>query len=196
MLSMKANAYFLTFFVMLSVPAWSADDLMMSYMVDQAHEWEQKDRPDMALDLWRKILRHDPNHQEALMKLGLSKRQGASVQKSELPFKPAAPATPKANAAIRLPIKPKLPTVPVNVVSSPVLITPKVITPPPSNQVTPPEETTVKNQAVPPTPHPSGVMPAQPADQHNEKVGIHHKMERLKLKLSDSLILSSPQHSR
>ncbi len=51
--------------------AWSADDLMASQWVEQAREWQRKDRDDLAAEIWRKLLRAEPKHPEALVKLGL-----------------------------------------------------------------------------------------------------------------------------
>lgn len=49
--------------------ARAGDDLMASRLVDQAREWQQKNRDDIAAELWRKLLRADPTHPEALVQL-------------------------------------------------------------------------------------------------------------------------------
>ena len=51
--------------------AWAAEDLITSQLVDQARHWQYKDRDDLAADIWRSVLRADPEHGEALVKLGL-----------------------------------------------------------------------------------------------------------------------------
>lgn len=71
MQSMKAVVFFILTLGSLMRPAWSADDLMTSQLVDQARQWQQKDRDDIAAELWRKLLRADPGHGEALVELGL-----------------------------------------------------------------------------------------------------------------------------
>lgn len=50
---------------------WATEDLMTSHLVDQARHWQQKSRDDIAADIWRSLLRSDPEHVEALVKLGL-----------------------------------------------------------------------------------------------------------------------------
>ena len=54
----------------LAHPARSADDLIGSELVHEAREWQQKNRDDLAADLWRKLLRFNPHHPEALINLG------------------------------------------------------------------------------------------------------------------------------
>jgi cytochrome c-type biogenesis protein CcmH/NrfG len=51
--------------------AWAAEDLITSQLVEQARHWHYKDRDDLAADIWRSVLRADPGHGEALVKLGL-----------------------------------------------------------------------------------------------------------------------------
>ena len=51
--------------------AWAAEDLITSRLVDEARHWQYKDRDDLAADVWRAVLRTDPEHGEALIKLGL-----------------------------------------------------------------------------------------------------------------------------
>ncbi|QDL53095.1 hypothetical protein [Rhodoferax aquaticus] len=46
-----------------------AEDLMSSQLADQARQWHEKGRDDLAADLWRKILRADPKHAEAKARL-------------------------------------------------------------------------------------------------------------------------------
>lgn len=68
---MKAMVLFILALGSFVRPAWPADDLMTSQLVDQARQWQQKDRDDIAAEIWRKLLRTDPSHGEALVELGL-----------------------------------------------------------------------------------------------------------------------------
>lgn len=63
----------------LSHPARAADDLMASQMADEARTWQQKDRDDLAAELWRKLLRAAPAHPEALVKLGLIEARAGNL---------------------------------------------------------------------------------------------------------------------
>jgi hypothetical protein len=66
-----------------------AEDLMNSQLADQARQWQEKGRDDLAADLWRKILRADPKHAEARAKL----LQIEAPKTTEVP-KPTAPQLP------------------------------------------------------------------------------------------------------
>lgn len=57
--------------LMLALPAHASDDLYASQIVEQARQWQQKNRDDLAADLWRKLLMSDPVHPEALIRLGI-----------------------------------------------------------------------------------------------------------------------------
>ena len=63
--------------------SWSADDLMASQWVDQAREWQLKDRDDLAAELWRKLLRADPKHPEALVKLGVIEARAGNLREAQ-----------------------------------------------------------------------------------------------------------------
>ena len=67
----------------LAHPARSADDLIGSELVDQAREWQQKNRDDLAADLWRKLLRFNPQHPEALVKLGVIEARAGNLSAAE-----------------------------------------------------------------------------------------------------------------
>lgn len=67
----------------LTQPASATDDLMASQLVDQAREWQQKDRDDLAADLWRKVLRANPKHPEALVKLGFIEIRAGNLREAE-----------------------------------------------------------------------------------------------------------------
>ena len=51
--------------------AWAAEDLITSQLVDQARHWQYKDRDDLAANIWCFVLWVEPEHGEALAKLGL-----------------------------------------------------------------------------------------------------------------------------
>lgn len=62
---------------------WAASDLMSSQLADDARQWQQKDRDDLAANLWRKLLRTDPRHPEALVKLGTIELRSGNIQEAE-----------------------------------------------------------------------------------------------------------------
>lgn len=62
--------------------ARAGDDLMASQLVDQAREWQQKDRDDIAAELWRKLLRADPKHPEALVQLGVIEARAGNFKEA------------------------------------------------------------------------------------------------------------------
>lgn len=64
-------------------PAAAGEDLITSQWVDQAHYWQQKNRDDIAADLWRKLLRSDPRHLEALIKLGTIEARAGNIMEAE-----------------------------------------------------------------------------------------------------------------
>ena len=95
----------------LVAPTLAADDLETCQMVDQARHWQQKRRDDLAAEVWRKVLRFNPKHPEALAKLGAMEAQAgnlppppppvvAPTQKPSVPAKltTSAPSRPKASA--------------------------------------------------------------------------------------------------
>lgn len=63
--------------------AISADDLIASEMVDQAREWQQKDRGDLAAVIWRKLLVVNPDHPEALVQLGVIEARAGHLKKAQ-----------------------------------------------------------------------------------------------------------------
>lgn len=64
-------------------PVAAADDLISSQLVDQARHWQQKNRDDIAADLWRKLLRTSPGHPEALVKLGAIEARAGNIKEAE-----------------------------------------------------------------------------------------------------------------
>ena len=63
----------------LAAPALASDDLETCQMVDQARHWQQKRRDDLAAELWRKVLRFNPKHPEALAKLGAIEARASNL---------------------------------------------------------------------------------------------------------------------
>jgi hypothetical protein len=87
----------------LIAPALASDDLETSQMVDQARHWQKKRRDDLAAELWRKVLRFDPKHPEALAKLGAIEARASNL--------PPPPPPPPVAATKQKPSTPaKLPT--------------------------------------------------------------------------------------
>jgi len=90
----------------LVAPALAADDLETSQMVDQARHWQQKRRDDLAAEAWRKVLRFDPKHPEALAKLGAIEARAGNLPPPPPPVvapkpKPSAPAKLTTSAPAR-----------------------------------------------------------------------------------------------
>lgn len=80
--------------------AWSADDLAARQLVEQARYWQQNAREDLAADAWRKLLRADANHPEALIRLGIIEaRAGHAAQAGELYRRAAQLSSPPAGLA-------------------------------------------------------------------------------------------------
>ncbi len=83
-------------------PALAADDLETSQMVDQARQWQQKRRDDLAAEIWRKVLRFDPKHPEALAKLGAIEARAGNLP-AQTPPPPDVAAKQKPSAPAKLP---------------------------------------------------------------------------------------------
>lgn len=62
---------------------WAADDLLSSQMVDEARTWTQKGRDDLAAEVWRKLLRTNSRHPEALVKLGLIEAHVGNIKEAQ-----------------------------------------------------------------------------------------------------------------
>ena len=87
----------------LCVPAaWAADDLLSSRMVDEARQWEQKGRADLAAALWRKLLQGSPKHPEALVKLGMIELAEGNTAQADSLLKRASrlPGSPAGVSAL------------------------------------------------------------------------------------------------
>lgn len=83
-------------------PVWPADDLMASQLVDQARQWQQKNRDDIAAEIWRKVLRTDPSQGEALVELGLIEARANRREEARALLERANRIRPKANKLDRL----------------------------------------------------------------------------------------------
>ncbi|WP_158598102.1 tetratricopeptide repeat protein [Noviherbaspirillum saxi] len=93
---MKKMAWLVPVLLPFAQPAWPADDLISSQMADQARTWQQKDRDDLAAEIWRKLLRTDPRHPEALVRLGMIEARAGNTREAEALY----------NRARRLPTPP------------------------------------------------------------------------------------------
>lgn len=80
--------------VMFAVPARAADDLYASQIVEQARQWQQKNRDDLAADVWRKLLLLDPRHPEALVKLGIIEAGAGKLGQAEALLRRATQLSP------------------------------------------------------------------------------------------------------
>ncbi len=188
----KLRTCMLALLVPLTMPVWSADDLMTGYFVDQAHEWEQKDRPDLALEIWQKILLGDPSHAEALRKLGRTTGKNNPARTSDLPPKPAIIKNRQAVESTPPPVQPDT-TRPAAKVLSPKLVKAKTNVAAPAAPAMQVPEATIKQD---PAPVPEGANVAVESDQPVTtpvvRAVVLPKLERLKLKPSDTLELLPP----
>ena len=73
-----------------STAVWSADDLIASELVGQAREWQLKDRDDLAAEVWRKLLRFNPEHPEALVRLGVIEARAGNFKEAQSLYNLAA----------------------------------------------------------------------------------------------------------
>lgn len=107
----KTCAWLLCALLSASVPGWAADDLLTIQLIEEARQWQDKERDDLAAELWRKLLRTNPKHQEALVKLAGIEARAGNLKESEALLsrvgavpKPVAPV--KALSAKAPPDKP------------------------------------------------------------------------------------------
>lgn len=56
---------------LISLGVSAADSAAVNQLVQQAQFWEQKQRPDLARDSWKRVLESDPDHAEALNRLAV-----------------------------------------------------------------------------------------------------------------------------
>ncbi len=95
MRSIETIAWLTLAFASLVQSAYAADDLQSSQLVDQARRWQQKNRDDLAADLWHKLLIVDPKHPEALVKLGVIEVGAGNIAEAEALHNRAAQLTPR-----------------------------------------------------------------------------------------------------
>lgn len=97
---------------------WAADDPVIQQLVEQAQYWQKKNRADLAADVWRKLLRANPRHPQALVQLGLIEAQaGHGKEAQDLYARANALATPPSGLG-DLSSKLKLESAPPAVLSS------------------------------------------------------------------------------
>lgn len=81
---MRKTAWLALALASFTAPAWAADDLMSSQLVDEARQWQEKDRDDLAAAVWRKLLRAVPNHPAALVNLGLIEARAGNLKEARV----------------------------------------------------------------------------------------------------------------
>lgn len=75
MQSVKKKAWQLALVLGLVPPVWATDDLLTARLIDEAHHWQEKNRYDLAANVWRKLLLVVPDHPEALAQLRITGAQ-------------------------------------------------------------------------------------------------------------------------
>jgi tetratricopeptide (TPR) repeat protein len=73
----------------------AGDDLQSVQMVDQARQWQRKNRDDLAADVWRRLLLIDPKHAEAIVKLGSIEAHAGNLAEAEALYDRAAQLAPR-----------------------------------------------------------------------------------------------------
>ena len=66
---LKNSVSLLALVIGLIPPVWASDDLLTAKLIDEAHHWQEKNRPDLAANAWRKLLLVVPDYAEALSAL-------------------------------------------------------------------------------------------------------------------------------
>lgn len=82
--------------------AWATEDLMTSHLVGQARHWQVKDRDDLAAEIWRSVLRYDPLHGEALIKLGLIEVKAGNPRDANVLLEQATRVNPRPRGLAEL----------------------------------------------------------------------------------------------
>ncbi len=91
---MKRLLCLLSLLIGLSPTVWAIDDLMSRQMVDQARDWSQKGRDDLAASVWRRVLSVEPSHPEALVKLGLIEARAGNLKEARSFYQRASKLVP------------------------------------------------------------------------------------------------------
>ena len=134
-------------------PAWAVEDLVSSQMVDQARTWSQKGRDDLASQVWRSLLLVEPNHPEALVKLGLIEARAGNAKEAKVLYLRASRlksqpkgfqelATQLALTTEALPVVPAVPKVVETKLMAPYEVSPK----PEEEKIKPTERKPVKTK--------------------------------------------------
>ena len=93
---LHASAPVLLALAVWALPVQAAEDMLSQQLAEQARRWQQKDRDDLAANVWRKLLTADPNHGEALVNLGLIEARAGHVREAQALYNRAAKRTPPA----------------------------------------------------------------------------------------------------
>jgi cellulose synthase operon protein C len=94
MFNIKRTLGLLGFLILVSPAAWPVDDLMSRQMADQAREWSQKGRDDLAAPVWRRVLSVEPAHPEALIRLGLIEARMGNLKEAQSLYQRASRLSP------------------------------------------------------------------------------------------------------
>lgn len=94
MLNLKRTLGLLGFLILVSPAAWPIDDLMSRQMADQAREWSQKGRDDLAAPVWLRVLSVEPANPEALIRLGLIEARMGNLKEAQSLYQRASRLSP------------------------------------------------------------------------------------------------------
>lgn len=86
----------------LTQAAWAAEDLLTSHLVGQARHWQTRERDDLAAEIWRTVLRSEPAHGEALIKLGLIEVKAGNLREASVLLDQATRVSPRPRGLAEL----------------------------------------------------------------------------------------------
>lgn len=95
-------------------PAWAAVDNASQVLIEQATYWQQKNRDDLAGDAWRKLLRAEPNHPQALIQLAKIELRAGNVTEAQALYERAARLSPPPVGLTELASSLRMGTVPAS----------------------------------------------------------------------------------
>lgn len=95
-----------------AAPAWAAPADASRVLVEQATYWQQKNRDDLAGDAWRKLLRAEPDHPQALIQLAKIELRAGNVTEAQALYERAAKLNPPPAGLTELANSLKMGTVP------------------------------------------------------------------------------------
>ena len=75
-------------------PVCAATDQASQVLIEQATYWQQKNRDDLAGDAWRKLLRAEPDHPQALIQLAKIEMRAGNMAEAKALYERAARLTP------------------------------------------------------------------------------------------------------